>query len=160
MFSCFVALTFEYRKQSYDSPVAFGKKTDPSGSYIRKYIPKLKNYPDKFIYEPWLAPKASQKLWGCEIGKDYPVPICDHSPTSKENMSKMQKAYAVMKASKDNIGIGRDFDGVSSRSEDGKQNKVVEASESKTVTGKKRKAGITGSADIVSYFEERRQSKK
>ena len=29
------------------SPVAFGKKTDPSGAYIRKYIPQLRAFPDK-----------------------------------------------------------------------------------------------------------------
>ena len=43
--------------------------TDPEGEYIKKYIPQLKNYPKKFIYEPWKAPKVSQKEWGCVIGK-------------------------------------------------------------------------------------------
>ena len=42
--------------------VAFGKKTDPSGAYIRKYVPKLAKYPDKYIFEPWEAPMAVQKV--------------------------------------------------------------------------------------------------
>ena len=54
------------------SPIAFGKKTDPSGAYIRKYLPKLAKFPDKFIYEPWTAPMATQKAAGCIIGTDYP----------------------------------------------------------------------------------------
>ena len=54
------------------SPIAFGKKTDPSGAYIRKYLPKLAKFPDKFIYEPWTAPMAIQRAAGCIIGTDYP----------------------------------------------------------------------------------------
>ena len=54
------------------SPIVFGKKTDPSGAYIRKYLPKLAKFPDKFIYEPWTAPPATQKAAGCIIGTDYP----------------------------------------------------------------------------------------
>lgn len=38
------------------SPVAFGKKTDKNGDYIRKYLPVLRNFPSKYIYEPWTAP--------------------------------------------------------------------------------------------------------
>jgi cryptochrome len=30
--------------------VAFGKKTDPNGDYIRKWVPELKDVPKKFIY--------------------------------------------------------------------------------------------------------------
>lgn len=75
------------------SPVAFGKKTDPSGAYIRKYLPHLAKFPDKYIYEPWTAPLAVQKAAGCLIGTDYPRPIVDHATVSKENMGKMKIAY-------------------------------------------------------------------
>lgn len=34
-------------------PVKFGRKADPNGDYIRKYIPALKNFPAKYIHEPW-----------------------------------------------------------------------------------------------------------
>jgi cryptochrome len=57
------------------SPVAFGKKTDPNGDYIRKWLPQFKDMPAKFIYEPWEAPLALQKKCGVIIGKDYPEPI-------------------------------------------------------------------------------------
>lgn len=39
------------------SPVAFGKKTDRNGDYIKKYLPALRKFPPKYIYEPWTAPK-------------------------------------------------------------------------------------------------------
>jgi cryptochrome len=51
------------------SPVVFGKKTDPEGDYIRKYLPQLKKYPAKYIYTPWEAPLSVQKAAGCIIGR-------------------------------------------------------------------------------------------
>lgn len=76
------------------SPVAFGKKTDPNGEYIKKYIPILKKYPPKYIYEPWTAPQSVQKAAGCVIGKDYPRPIVDHKVVVKTNITRMKKARA------------------------------------------------------------------
>jgi len=75
------------------SPVSFGKKTDKNGDFIKKYIPKLRLYPKKYIYEPWTAPKELQKQWGCVIGVDYPMPMVDHKEVSKANMAKMKIAY-------------------------------------------------------------------
>jgi len=82
------------------SPIAFGKKTDKNGDYIRKYLPQLKNYPKKYIYEPWTAPLAIQKEAGCIIGVDYPEPIVEHKIVSKRNMMWMKEAYAKHNANK------------------------------------------------------------
>eukprot|EP00978_Attheya_sp_CCMP212_P033826 scaffold138559_cov48-Attheya_sp.AAC.2 len=79
------------------SPVAFGKKTDPNGDYIRKWLPKFRNFPTKYIYEPWTAPIAVQKSAGLIIGKDYPQPIVDHKTISKSNMNRMKQAYDAAK---------------------------------------------------------------
>jgi len=81
------------------SPVAFGKKTDKNGDFIKKYLPKLAKFPAQYIYEPWKAPLAVQKSAGCIIGVDYPKPIVDHDVIHKENMGKMNKAYAANKSS-------------------------------------------------------------
>ncbi|CBJ30497.1 cryptochrome 1 [Ectocarpus siliculosus] len=75
------------------SPIAFGKKTDQNGDYIKKYLPALRKFPSKYIYEPWTAPLQVQRGCGCIIGKDYPKPIVDHADTSKANMAKMNDAY-------------------------------------------------------------------
>jgi len=75
------------------SPVAFQKKNDPNGEYIRKWIPELRELPSKYIYEPWTAPASIQEKAGVRIGRDYPKPIVDHAIESKENMSKMKMAY-------------------------------------------------------------------
>ena len=83
------------------SPVVFGRKTDPQGLYIRKYLPQLAKFPDKFIYEPWLAPLGVQRAAGCLVGTDYPRPIVDHAIASKANMAKMKEAYSQGREEKD-----------------------------------------------------------
>ncbi|XP_043227438.1 cryptochrome-2-like isoform X1 [Amphibalanus amphitrite] len=80
------------------SPVAFGKKTDPNGDYIKKYLPKLRKYPSQYIYEPWKAPIATQKAAGCIVGRDYPKPIVDHDKVRPRNIEWMAAAYKKGKA--------------------------------------------------------------
>ena len=89
------------------SPVAFGKKTDKEGAYIKKYLPQLKKYPSKYIYEPWEAPLSVQKAAGCIIGTDYPRPIVNHGVVSKENIAKMKSAYAANKENGDGASTKR-----------------------------------------------------
>ncbi|KAG8463402.1 hypothetical protein KFE25_004913 [Diacronema lutheri] len=81
------------------SPVAFGRKYDPDGAYVRKYVPELARFPKKYIYEPWRAPIADQNKAGCRVGVDYPKPIVQHDVASKENMGKLAEAYKAHKES-------------------------------------------------------------
>ncbi|XP_069804452.1 cryptochrome-1-like isoform X1 [Dendropsophus ebraccatus] len=76
------------------SPVAFGKKTDKNGDYIKKYLPILKKFPPEYIYEPWKSPRSVQERAGCIIGKDYPKPIVEHETVHKRNIQRMKAAYA------------------------------------------------------------------
>ncbi|XP_055551909.1 cryptochrome-1-like isoform X6 [Falco biarmicus] len=76
------------------SPVAFGKKTDRDGAYIRKYVPILKDFPAEYIYEPWKAPRAVQERAGCLVGTHYPQPIVEHGVASKRNLGRMKLAHA------------------------------------------------------------------
>jgi deoxyribodipyrimidine photo-lyase len=61
------------------NPVTQGRKFDPTGVYIRKWVPELENVPDKYIHTPWEIPPEIQSSSVCQIGKDYPQPIVDHS---------------------------------------------------------------------------------
>lgn len=61
-------------------------------SLLRKYVPVLKKYPPKYIYEPWTAPVSVQRAAGCVIGKDYPKPIVDHKQAVNINLAKMKRA--------------------------------------------------------------------
>lgn len=79
------------------SPIGFGKKTDPNGDYIRKWLPMFKDMPARYIYEPWEAPVAVQQKCGVIVGRTYPHPIVEHKTISKSNMSRMKEAYDAHK---------------------------------------------------------------
>ena len=53
------------------NPVLQGKKFDPDGAYVRKYVPELSGLSGKEIHEPWTA-KAGAPA-------DYPAPIVEHA---------------------------------------------------------------------------------
>ncbi|GLD67646.1 cryptochrome-2-like protein, partial [Lates japonicus] len=74
-------------------PVGFGRRTDPSGDYIRRYIPILKDYPNRYIYEPWNAPESVQKAANCVVGVDYPKPMINHAEGSRLNIERMKQVY-------------------------------------------------------------------
>uniref|UniRef100_A0A8C5QEW6 Cryptochrome circadian regulator 2 n=1 Tax=Leptobrachium leishanense TaxID=445787 RepID=A0A8C5QEW6_9ANUR len=74
-------------------PVGFGKRTDPSGDYVRRYLPVLKDFPSRYIYEPWNAPISVQKEAKCVIGVDYPKPIVNHAEASRLNIERMKQTY-------------------------------------------------------------------
>lgn len=72
-------------------PVNYGRRLDPWGEYIKRYIPELRNYPVEYIYEPWKASLDLQEKAGCIIGKDYPERIVDHRQASLHNRQYMEK---------------------------------------------------------------------
>jgi deoxyribodipyrimidine photo-lyase len=60
------------------NPASQRDRYDPTGAYVRKYVPELQSVPDKYLSEPWTMPVDMQKDVGCVIGSDYPEPIVDH----------------------------------------------------------------------------------
>ena len=72
-------------------PSVYGRRVDPHGDYIRKYLPELRSFPVEYIYEPWKAPADVQEKCGCIIGKDYPMPMVDHAEVSTRNRKMMEE---------------------------------------------------------------------
>ena len=46
----------------------YGMKMDPSGAYIRRYVPVLRDMPLKYLFCPWKAPLEIQEQANCVIG--------------------------------------------------------------------------------------------
>lgn len=101
--SCTAFYSMFYRVYS---PVAFGRKTDVEGKFVKHFVPELESYDQKYIYEPWRAPIADQKRWGCLIKGDgdleqegnmnvYPKPMFDFNQRRQFCIEKMKKAYRV-----------------------------------------------------------------
>ncbi|MEQ9563127.1 MAG: deoxyribodipyrimidine photo-lyase [Woeseiaceae bacterium] len=57
------------------NPVTQGKKFDPDGIYVRKYVAEIRNLPDRYLHNPWDAPATVLEEAGVQLGRDYPPPI-------------------------------------------------------------------------------------
>ena len=60
------------------NPILQGEKFDKEGIYVKKWVPELKNVPNKFIHKPWEMELKFQEAIKTFIGKDYPNPIVVH----------------------------------------------------------------------------------
>lgn len=76
------------------NPTTQAEKYDPSGEFIRRFIPELKTVKKKYIHEPEKMSKEEQKEVGVIMGMDYPYPIVNHSKARK-------RAISVFEESKD-----------------------------------------------------------
>lgn len=74
------------------SPIKQAQDQDPTGAFVRHWLPALKNVPDTWIFEPYLMPKTQQKLYGCELEKHYPAPILDIAVAMREARAKITQA--------------------------------------------------------------------
>ena len=59
------------------NPVTQGRKFDPEGLYVRRYVPELAKLPNKYIHAPWEAPQEVLQAAGVMLGGNYPQPIVD-----------------------------------------------------------------------------------
>jgi len=62
------------------NPTTQGRKFDPDGRYVRRYVPELAALPDRYLHEPSTAPEGVLAKAGIVVGRDYPAPIVDHKP--------------------------------------------------------------------------------
>lgn len=60
------------------NPILQGKKYDPEGAYVRRWVPELAAVPVKYIHSPWEMPVDEQRNAGVVLGEHYPAPIVDH----------------------------------------------------------------------------------
>jgi len=69
------------------NPILQGKKFDPAGDYVRRWVPELSLLPSSHIHEPWNAPADVLERAGVELGKDYPRPLVDHAAARKRALA-------------------------------------------------------------------------
>lgn len=61
------------------NPVLQGKKFDPDGVYVRRWIPELGDVPTSFIHNPWEMPVEERVKAKVTLGDNYPLPIVEHN---------------------------------------------------------------------------------
>lgn len=64
------------------NPMTQGKKFDPDGTYVRRWVPEVAHLPSKVIHEPWTAD---------DVPEDYPAPIVDHKEARERALAAYQK---------------------------------------------------------------------
>ena len=72
------------------NPVTQGKKFDPEGEYVRYFLPELASLPNKYLFNPWQAPKHILKEADIELGMNYPQPIVDLMESRKVALQSFQ----------------------------------------------------------------------
>jgi deoxyribodipyrimidine photo-lyase len=64
------------------NPILQGKRFDPAGDYVRRYVPELREVDPGSIHEPWTLP-------GGPPG-GYPMPIVDHARERREALRRLE----------------------------------------------------------------------
>lgn len=59
------------------NPVTQGKKFDPDGLYVRRWVPELAGLDNDAIHEPWSVPAPELRDAGIDLGTSYPKPLVE-----------------------------------------------------------------------------------
>ena len=60
------------------NPVNQGRRHDPDGTYVRRWLPELARVPTEWIHAPWEMPTEVAAATDVTLGVDYPIRIVDH----------------------------------------------------------------------------------
>ena len=73
------------------NPIIQGSKFDSDGSYVRKWVPELAKLPDSLIHAPWTAKPIELSDAEVTLGRDYPMPIVDHSSSRNRALERYNR---------------------------------------------------------------------
>jgi deoxyribodipyrimidine photo-lyase len=73
------------------SPTKQLRDHDPTGVFVRRWVPELARVSDEHLAEPWRMPPEEQVRASCIIGRDYPRPIVDHNAAIAEARARIMR---------------------------------------------------------------------
>ncbi len=79
------------------NPMLQGARFDPTGAYVRRYVPELAKTPTEFIHAPWDMPDDVAKRIGFVPGRDYPKPIVNHALQRERALALYKQTASVPK---------------------------------------------------------------
>jgi deoxyribodipyrimidine photo-lyase len=65
------------------NPTTQGAKFDPEGSYVKRWVPELRDLDPRFVHEPSTAPDG--------VPEGYPEPIVDHKEERTEALARYDR---------------------------------------------------------------------
>jgi len=66
------------------NPALQGKRFDPQGAYVKRWVPELEHVPARFVHAPWDDPNVSERL-------NYPKPIVDLGQSRADALDAFKK---------------------------------------------------------------------
>jgi deoxyribodipyrimidine photo-lyase len=75
------------------NPVSQSRKFDPTGKFIRRYLPQLSALSDEDVHEPWAAKPLALAAAGVRLGENYPHPLVEHDQARARTLER----YAIVK---------------------------------------------------------------
>jgi deoxyribodipyrimidine photo-lyase len=72
------------------NPLTQSRKFDPSGEFIRRYLPQLAELDEREIHAPWLAEPMLLAAKGVQLGRDYPWPVVEHDSARQRTLTRFE----------------------------------------------------------------------
>jgi deoxyribodipyrimidine photo-lyase len=79
------------------NPILQGRRFDPEGAYVRRWLPELAELSNERIHSPWEAGNSELERAGVRLGQSYPRPMVDHAAARARALA----AFATLKKSGD-----------------------------------------------------------
>lgn len=72
------------------NPVRQQERFDPNGTYVRRWVPELRELGDQHLAAPWETPAEIAEQADCVIGRDYPAPLVDLGDSRAEALERFK----------------------------------------------------------------------
>jgi deoxyribodipyrimidine photo-lyase len=76
------------------NPVLQGRRFDPDGDYVRRWVPELRGIAGPTVHEPWRLSDDARRKAGLVLGRDYPERIVDHDAARERTLAAFADARA------------------------------------------------------------------
>ncbi|MEM9191753.1 MAG: FAD-binding domain-containing protein [Myxococcota bacterium] len=73
------------------NPEKQARQQDPTGEFIRRWVPELASIPSEAIFRPSTLGPAQQEAFGVVIGRDYPAPVVEFAPAYRSARRKLEE---------------------------------------------------------------------
>ncbi len=76
------------------NPVTQGRRYDPDGAYVRRWVPELDALDVTYLHAPWLAPAGTLAAAGVTLGQTYPEPVVFHGEARVRALAAYERVRA------------------------------------------------------------------